>query len=116
MDTVDMKDLLERLDGDLELLIEVVEISLEDGPRLLEDMRRAISRRDGHSLAVAAHQYKGVALNLSAEPAAGVAAQLEQVGRSSNFEGVEDVLEHLEREAAALQSALVRLSLTGVAG
>jgi PAS domain S-box-containing protein len=114
-DIVDMKALLERLGGDPDLLIEIVGIYLEDGPRLLEDMRQAIARHDGQSLANAAHQYKGTALNLSAEPAAGVAAQLEQIGRSSNLDGVEEVLEHLEQEAAALKSALVRLEPTGVA-
>ena len=115
LDIVDMKALLERLGGDPDLLIEIVGIYLEDGPRLLDDMRQAIARRDGQSLANAAHQYKGTALNLSAEPAAGVAAQLEQIGRSSNLNGVEEVLEHMEQEAAALTSALVRLEPTGVA-
>jgi PAS domain S-box-containing protein len=110
---VDMQALLERLGGDPSLLVEIIGIYLQDGPRLLDEIREAIAARDPQKLAIVAHQYKGTVLNLNARPAADAAAKLEQLGRSSSLDGVADVWADLEREAVALESALTQLKPVG---
>ena len=115
IDIVDMQALLDRLGGDPSLLVEIIGIYLQDGPRLLDEIRDAIAARDARRLALVAHQYKGTVLNLSAQPVATAAAQVEQIGRANDLSGIEAAMSHLEKVAAALESLLNRLETTGAA-
>jgi CheY-like chemotaxis protein len=79
---IDFTELLARLENDRELMRELLLIFKEEFPRHLQALRVAVDSSDGDKVASEAHALKGMLSNLAAGPAAGVAARLEQLGRS----------------------------------
>jgi HPt (histidine-containing phosphotransfer) domain-containing protein len=63
----DYDDFLERMDGDMDLLKEVVEIFLEDAPNLVSALRLAVRNGNAEAMERAAHTLKGAAANISAK-------------------------------------------------
>ncbi len=58
--------LLERVEGDQELLAEMIQLFLADAPHLLDAMRNALLQGDMILLERSAHSMKGAAGNMSA--------------------------------------------------
>ena len=101
----DYADFLARIDGDVELLKEVIEIFLEDTPRLLSDLYTAIERNDLVAAERAAHTLKGAAANISACRLYAVSQEAQQVVKNKDREALdhminifEDNFKQLERE------------------
>jgi len=63
----DYDDFLDRIDGDVDLLKEVIEIFLEDTPGLLANLYSGIKRDDTKAVERAAHTLKGATANISAK-------------------------------------------------
>src|SRR5712692_7929298 len=80
--TIDLPELLARVENDRELMRELLLIFKEEFPRHLQALRQAVDSLDGERVAAEAHTLKGMLSNLAASPAAGAAARLEQLGRS----------------------------------
>ncbi len=111
----DRAALLARIDGDETLLDVLLAALLSDGGRALDDVRAAVSGRDAAMLGRAAHMLKGMLAEVGASQAASAAANVETLGRSATFDGAEEALARLEREAGrALQDA--QAMATEVAG
>jgi CheY-like chemotaxis protein len=102
----DRAQAMRRVDGDIDLLREIAEISLEDVPRLVAEMHQAISQEDGEALERFAHTLKGSVRNFGAETVADVAAQLEILARRGDFVGAAVFLEDLRGELRHLEHAL----------
>src|SRR5436190_16020451 len=68
---------LERVEGDVELLREIVELFLEDSLRLREEVRAAVAAGDAAALRRSAHTLKGAASNFGAAAVVAAALQLE---------------------------------------
>ncbi|MGE3805350.1 MAG: Hpt domain-containing protein [Gemmataceae bacterium] len=101
-------DLLERVCGDEEVMLELVELGLTECPRLLQALRAAVAAGDAHTIERAAHALKGVAGNLAADEAFELALEMEQAARA------EDTLlaaSFLPRIEAAMQRVDAALSL-----
>ena len=105
-DALDKADLMDRVDGDMEFLAETVEMFKEDGPELIEQMRLAVGDGNAESLASAAHTFKGMVANFSAQPTIDAALRLETMGKSGNLADAGEALNSLEKEALRLTSAL----------
>jgi two-component system sensor histidine kinase/response regulator len=108
----DRADLMERLDGDIELISELVQIFLEDAPQLVEELGAAVSRGDAAQVHRSAHSLKGSASNFSAGPVVESALRLELMGKSGNladapseFRILEANLLDLERDLKLLVNA-----------
>ena len=106
---VDRASLLERVEGDQELLAEMVHLFEEDAPKLLAAMREALQRRDMAVLERAAHSLKGAAGNLSAKAAAAAASQLEKDAKNGDVETARGSLVEVERAVKQLLPALAEL-------
>jgi HPt (histidine-containing phosphotransfer) domain-containing protein len=102
----DNTTVLKRVDGDRELLKEVAGIFIEDTPKLLSDIRTAISRADGKALERAAHTLKSSVGNFGAKAAVDAAFQLEQMGRRGDFAHAESMAGALEQQIIQVFSAL----------
>ena len=102
----DLDDALARVEGDKELLSQVINVFLEDSPRLMTDIRVSIERGDAETLQRAAHTLKGAVSSLSAHRAAQLALSLENLGRGGNLEKAEEIYLDLDREMNALREAL----------
>ena len=103
---IDAADLLARVNGDRELLAELVELFRGDYPKLLEEIRSALGRGDAEALRHAAHTLKGAVGNFSAESAVEAARNLEDIGREDDLSGAEAAVHTLEQELEQLGSVL----------
>jgi len=79
----DLNELIERIDGDQELLRELLVMFREDAQINLEKTRNAIGTGDYEGLSRTAHTMKGMLKNLSMGAAAETAAALEQASREN---------------------------------
>ena len=76
-------ELLALMDGDRELLQELIDVFLEDAPRRIEDVRHALDTGDAVGLYRAAHTLKGSAGNFGAPDVVGLALGLETLARQA---------------------------------
>ena len=106
---VDAAAVFERVDGDQELLGEMIDLFLESCPKLLSDIEQAVERRDQDSLQRAAHTLKGSVGNFCAEPAQAAASGLETLGRNGELAGAPEAYRQLAQEIARLAPALTAL-------
>ncbi|WP_333873417.1 response regulator [Methylobacter sp.] len=74
---------LKRLDGDNDLLIEMIDLFLEEAPVSVAELETALSRSDLLALADAAHAIKGMAGHFCAEQIIGLAVNLEHAARKA---------------------------------
>jgi len=93
---IDTEAALNRMDGDLEFLHELLEIFADELSILVPAIRAAIDRQDGTALAAAAHTLKGAAASVAANAVAEAAYQLEQMGRTRDFRSTDSVLASLD--------------------
>jgi signal transduction histidine kinase/HPt (histidine-containing phosphotransfer) domain-containing protein len=96
--SVDLDEALEVVDGDVELLQAVVEVSLEECPEHVEALREALAKGDVPGVESAAHRLKGVMGNIGGLTAREVAQRLETMGEEGNLDGGQVALEELEAE------------------
>ena len=97
---------LESLDGDFDLLREIVGISLTQFGKHMQAVRDGVAREDGKLLERSAHAVRGTAGNLLAAGVINAAARMEEMGQSAVFTGSREGLQCLEEELAKLQIAL----------
>ncbi|WP_273844167.1 PAS domain S-box protein [Rubrobacter calidifluminis] len=104
-------DNLRELAGedDPDLVSELVEMYLEDAPRRIEEIRRALHAGDAHALAQAAHTLKGSSGNMGATRVQELAAGLQEAGDSGDLSGAEEKLASLERAFDRAKAALLAL-------
>ena len=81
----DPTEALERLDGDEELLREVVELVHDEWLRQSVALESALKHADAPAVAAAAHSLKGAVGQLSSEGVAAGAAQVERAARSGDL-------------------------------
>jgi HPt (histidine-containing phosphotransfer) domain-containing protein len=102
----DEAELLTRVEGDRELLGELVAIFQDDCPRLLGELRRGIEAGDARGVQFAAHALKGSVSNFGGRDAADAALALERMGRDGALVGAGQGLADLEREIERLSQGL----------
>jgi signal transduction histidine kinase/DNA-binding response OmpR family regulator len=96
--SIDVSQLLDRIDGDRALLAELVDVFRADFPANLTAVRQAIDRQDANGLRGAAHALKGALANLSAIEASALAAELETMGKSLDLTRAQATLDRLALE------------------
>jgi len=104
------EDLLERLDGDRDLLNELIGIFLEDSPKVLLDIKGAVAQGDAGALERSAHRAKGSLANMNAKMATDAALKLEMMGREGQLSESRAALETLELALERLSEKLVQVS------
>jgi CheY-like chemotaxis protein len=112
---IDKAAALARLGGDEELYQRLVEFFLEDAPRLLEELRRAIGQSAAPAVERAAHSLKGLAANLGAAGVVTEAQSVEQFGHAGDLSSATAGTDKLERQVEQLLHAL-RQQLPAAAG
>jgi len=103
---LDWEAALAGVRGDRELLRDIARAALEESPRLLEDIERALARRDATALRLSAHTLKGSIRYFEAKMPFEYAYQLELMGKNDDLEGAEGVLHALKEEMSRLSEAL----------
>jgi CheY-like chemotaxis protein len=102
----DLDATLARVEGDRDLLLELIEVFRADYPQRLAEIRTALDQADAQMLHRSAHSLKG-ALGFFAAPAALEAARrLEAMGRAGDLASGADEFARLEEASNRLESAL----------
>jgi len=96
---------LERVEGDLELLADLIQVFLQDLPQQVAALRKAVEDQDAKGIQQEAHRLKGAAASLDATAVSACAARLEQSGRDANCAVARAEWAQLEVELARLESA-----------
>ena len=102
----DRTELVERLDGDDELLADVARLFLEECPVRLAAIRLAIDERDPGRVRSAAHALKGAASSVGATAVFEAAQTLERLCAEKRLEPLEAAWRMLSTEAALVLVAL----------
>jgi two-component system, sensor histidine kinase and response regulator len=106
---VDFDAMLERAGGDRGVLMEVILTFLDDGPRILREIRALLEQGPGSGWERAAHSYKGAVAFFSEELAETI-DQLERSERDPDCTRSFAQLERIERLATTLSSRLVAMT------
>jgi HPt (histidine-containing phosphotransfer) domain-containing protein len=97
---------LERLGGDEQLLQEVMEIFLQEVPKHLAGLRKAITQQDAETAERVAHSLQGELGYLGVAELSQGARALEEKGRSADFQGALILLPPFEAAMARLLSSM----------
>ncbi len=103
---LDRLQLLDRVDGDLTFLSDLIEIFAADFPRALATIRGAIFGRDATGLNRAAHAFKGALSNFGNGRSFDEAQKLERLGLEQKFAEAEVSYGVLEDAVQQLHAAL----------
>jgi len=107
---MDKAALLDRVEGDVELLKQLVDLFRDDSGRLLCDVHAALDHGDLRALERSAHALKGSVGNFCASSAWEAALQLETLARSGVIAGADEVFQRLDREVKTLNAELSALA------
>src|SRR5438270_1860010 len=102
--------LWDRIDGDLELLRDLIAVFEEELPGMLASLEAAIRNGDAAELEKSGHKIKGSVLQFSGHSAAAAALQLEELGRNGTVAGGEIALQMLKQETEVLVKSLHAMS------
>jgi HPt (histidine-containing phosphotransfer) domain-containing protein len=102
----DPDSLWDRIDGDMDLLRDLIGIFAKEYPGILLRIESAINQGEGTELQKASHKLKGSVLQFSASGAAAAAANLEDMGKTGNLDGAGASLAQLKSEVGALMESL----------
>lgn len=105
-DRFDPESLWERVDGDMELLRELLQVFSEEGPRMLARIEEAVQHGSADDLQRAAHKMKGSVLQFSATAAAAIAFELEEKGKHGSLDGTAPLYTRLKDEIDLLWKSL----------
>ncbi len=103
---LDVAVALERVDGDEELLAEVIQAYLDECPQLINELQTAIDAQDSTAAQRAAHTIKGTSQIFGCPDLITVARGLEERGRNGDLNGCDGELDRLRDLAGQLQQQL----------
>jgi HPt (histidine-containing phosphotransfer) domain-containing protein len=95
---IDLDEALEAVDGDLDLLQDVVMLFLKEWPARVEALRNALVHQDATDVVSTAHRLKRALCNVGSIAARDLAQQLEIMGEKAKLDGAAEVLQALEQE------------------
>src|SRR5205807_4477417 len=98
--------LWERVNRDMDLLRDLVELFAEEYPELLLSIKGAIEKGSSVDVQRLSHKLKGSALQFSGSLVVAAAGTLEEMGRAGSLHGADKVLETLSLEVLRLVEAL----------
>lgn len=99
-------EVLDRLEGDEDLLRELVDLFLSQSWIQVQKLQAALAVGDAHTIWNQAHSLKGAAAGLGAEALSHRAAQLEQAGREGDLTAVPGLLKAVRDELTRFQQAV----------
>jgi PAS domain S-box-containing protein len=103
---VDWSEALDMVGGDHDLLATLVESVVDEAPKMMDAIRRALGEGDDNALQSAAHTLKGSIRYFGASAAFEHAFFLERLGRDGRLEEAPAVLSEIEIEMERLLLAL----------
>ncbi len=95
---IDLKDVLDRVQDDKELLLELFDIFQEDFASKRQALSDAIAAGNIAKVKEVAHSMKGSSGNISAKPMHATCLQLEQLAKSNSTDGMQDLVKAIDAQ------------------
>jgi HPt (histidine-containing phosphotransfer) domain-containing protein len=89
---IDLKDVLDRVQDDKELLVELFDIYQEDFIIKRKDLEEGLKAKDVTKVREAAHSMKGASGNISAKSMHAMCMKIEHMARDGSVEGLDALL------------------------
>ncbi|MGI9164857.1 MAG: Hpt domain-containing protein [Pyrinomonadaceae bacterium] len=96
-----------QVDGEPDLIVELIDLYLEDTPRRLAAMSALLEQRDALSLRRAAHGLKGSSATLGAARTARLCEAVEEMSQDGSLAAVATLLAGLEQEFAHVRQSFL---------
>jgi CheY-like chemotaxis protein len=109
VEVLDEALLVSHVDNDPQLLRDLVDLFMEECPRLVDEIRVALDRKDAKAVQRGAHSLKGSTGNLAAKNASEAALELETLAHTGDLAHAETALQELEHQLVCLKPALLAL-------
>ena len=100
--TVNLPELLARVENDRELLCDLLTIFKDEYPGNLNSLENAVARKDAAETASISHTLKGMLANLSVTKAAASAERLEQLARAGETASFQEAFAVLAQDVHGL--------------
>jgi two-component system, sensor histidine kinase and response regulator len=100
--SVNLGELLARVDNDRELLCDLLSIFKREFPDQLTSLQTAVAGNDAAQAARVSHTLKGMLANLAVTKAAASASRLERLARAGENSSLGDALAAFEKEVQGL--------------
>ena len=101
-----------QVDGDMELLKEIIGIFLDDYPKTMALIEAAVNESNATNLEHYAHSLKGAASNFGAATTVEAALNLEMMGRNGDLASAAQLLSQLRQEVSKLERDMVEYRKT----
>ncbi len=108
-DIINMEEVLERLDGDEDLIREIWEVFSEDAPVQMENLKNAIDSSDIPYTERQAHTLKSASANIGANSLREKAFQIEIIAKEKSLNNIHILYEDLESEFNKVMKELTTL-------
>lgn len=112
---LNLSEAMTNLDGDAELLEEILDIFIETGDEQLQSIQNCIEAEDVKQVAVQAHGMKGGASNFCAKKFVRSALRLEIKAKDGNLDGAVELLEGMKAAFADLKEVSVVINWDEIA-
>lgn len=106
---IDLKEVMERVQDDKELLLELLDIFQEDFLKKREALGQAVAAGDIGKIKEVAHSIKGSSGNISAKPIHIACKQLEELAKVNSTAGMPDLLKAIDGQFVSLKAYAAKL-------
>lgn len=106
LDAEKRSEIVELMDGDAEMVIELIDTLLESAPGLMEELAAAVAARHTEGVREAAHALKSSNAQLGAVVFSGMCQQMENHGKNQDADAAAGFLPAMQEEFARVQEAL----------
>ena len=106
---LDIKDVLERVQDDWELLMELLDIFSEDYTEKREVLNELIQEKNFEEVRNIAHSIKGAAGNISAKSIHATCEKIEKLAEGDDLTTVKGLLPQLDKQFVDLQGCIEEL-------
>lgn len=103
---IDLNFLYDLMDGDEEILRELVHAFVEDCPRQIHAMSNAIQDKNSDALRIAAHSLKGSVANFGANLITDKAHQIEELAKQNKIAGASELFDAFAEEIDGMHDTL----------
>ncbi len=93
---IDLKDFMERVQDDKELLVELLDIFQEDFVGKRQALGEAVKANDVNKIKEVAHSLKGASGNISAKEMHANFLKMEQFAKSNDFNQIPGLLQNID--------------------
>ena len=95
-EVIDLKDFLDRVQDDKDLMLELFDIFMSDYQEKRQSLKEAVAKKDYEQMKSLAHSLKGASGNISAKALRAIFIRLEEIGKANSLAGIEPLLNDLD--------------------